>query len=250
MASLNLLQLPTEIRLKILEYIVYSPQPLIAKPVPCAECANIAPEVALHTHFFKHKQRKTLGIYPEVLRTCHQLRDEGTPILYSNNASIVASNANRFSTFVIGHFDVTSQNDERTLRLNGPTPISSSNLHVSIKIEGDLSASIDGLAMDVGRMLFRTFMPSRHVTIDIALDPKLLSSGSHVHPEIQREPWVYAFQALALTSAVPSVKFTGTIPQAEAEKLAARMMRPIDAPFVYMEHDGEILELNLADMQS
>lgn len=88
MARPQLLQLPAEIRLKILELLLGRSDPLTSGPVPCPQCADVVPQVGLDTHLFEHKaQKKTLDLYTAILRTCKQLHNEGTPILYAKSAA-------------------------------------------------------------------------------------------------------------------------------------------------------------------
>ena len=93
MAPSHLLQLPLEIRLEILQQLLFRPEPLAPRPIPCPQCAAAVPKIAVYTHVFEHReQKKTLGLFTEVLRACRQLHDEGTPVLHSNTASVIAWN--------------------------------------------------------------------------------------------------------------------------------------------------------------
>jgi hypothetical protein len=185
MASSRLLQLPAEIRLRILEHVLFNPEPLIAKPLPCAECAKTVPRVAVYTHYFEHKnQKKTLGVYPEILASCRQLHSEGSPILYSNSVSVVFSNMSGGTfvrSLVIGHIEIMPQPGEYVDIPHGPTPVSRFKMHVTLKIEGDNEVLDAVFAREVGSILSRSLVGLRELTIDIAINPHLLTAYTNPH---------------------------------------------------------------------
>jgi hypothetical protein len=72
---LTLLTLPYEIRYQILHGVLTSPSSCLRK---------VAPHQVSLQNLSHRKSKNDSAVYPAVLRSCKQLRDEGLPILYRN----------------------------------------------------------------------------------------------------------------------------------------------------------------------
>ena len=69
----TLLQLPRELRVQILQYLLYSPEPLGKK------CDDN------HGHISERRLQNTFTFYPAILRVCRQVYTDGYEILYCQN---------------------------------------------------------------------------------------------------------------------------------------------------------------------
>jgi hypothetical protein len=201
----------------------------------------------LHSLLRTQEQKKTLDVYPEILVSCRQLHSEGSPILYSNNVSVVFSNMPGgifLRSLVIGHIDIMPQPGEYIDIPHGPTPVSRSKMYVTLKIEGDNEVLDVVFARAVGIILSRSLVGLRELTIDIAINPHLLTAFTNPHLADLSEPWIHILQGLLVLRGIPSVKFTGTIPETEGAKLAAMITRrPPDLPFIPMKRAIVLREL-------
>lgn len=83
----SLLQLPPELRLRILQHLLYSAEPLGSKGGDCV------PQSCVLTYSFD----QNFTLYPAVLRVCRQIYDEGKDILYrQNTAKAIMSSRDQF----------------------------------------------------------------------------------------------------------------------------------------------------------
>ena len=222
----HLLQLPTEIRLKILEYVLYNPKPLIPHPRPCAQCTRSVPRVALYTHLFEHKiQKKTLGVYPDILATCHQLHNEGTPLLYCNTAALIARLSPKEppnQVFSIGHTNINvlqAEPGQTFILPRRPTPLSPSKLHVVVEVGDDPHESAVTLIATLADILKYSFVSLRELTVYLAVDSFLERPSSYMSRVLA---------GLECLHGIPSVKITGTAPVDIIARLEAQMMAPVD----------------------
>lgn len=69
----TLLQLPSELRIRILQHLLYSPEPLGKK------------SDGNHKHISERHFKKTFTFHPAILRVCRQVHEEGCDILYCRN---------------------------------------------------------------------------------------------------------------------------------------------------------------------
>lgn len=74
----SLLQLPRELRVRILQHHLYSPEPLGTKSDDS------------HKHISERRFEKTFTFYPAILRVCLQVYEEGYEILYCRNTAKAA----------------------------------------------------------------------------------------------------------------------------------------------------------------
>lgn len=228
---MELLELPTEIRLKVLEQLLFRAEPLIPRPVPCRQCADAVPQVAVYTHLFEHKaQKKTLGLYTEVLRTCHQLHNEGTPILYANTAAIKAwledgamapwlrHEPGKYQKLSIGLAQYRLH--DQAVALKG-LPTRLSNVQLTIKLnfnDSDIANSYEPFYRNIATLL-RTTSTLKRLDIYLIMPPSF--PGSH---ERQRAHFGLIWDGLRRVRGIPHVQISGNVPQVFAAQLAASMM--------------------------
>ena len=239
---MQLLQLPTEVRLKILEHLLFRSEPLTTRPVPCPQCADVVPQVAVYTHLFEHRaQKKTLGLYTEVLRTCKKIRDEGTPLLYANTAaakvwledslgpwvhSYSHNERGRYQRISIGLAQYGLRDQAESLKCLRPRL---SNLHLTIKSDwnndNDAGNSNESFYDNIATLLHSTKQLKR-LNLQFELPPDLSDPDSErqtAHYELIRDR-LWPVRGISL------VQVTGNVPEAFATQLAASMMEREPVP--------------------
>lgn len=237
MATIQLLQLPTEVRLKILEQLLLRSEPLTSKSVPCPQCADAVPQVAVYTHLFEHKaQKKTLGLHTEILRTCKSIHGEGTPILYANTAAVkvwledsVGPWHQSYSHHELGRFQRISIGlaqyglRDQAESLKGLHP-QLSNLHLTIKSDwnndNDSGSSNESFFDNIASLLCASKQLKRlYLHFELPSDlPDSDSRRQTANYELIRD-------RLRPVRGVPLVQITGNLPNAFATQLAASMMK-------------------------
>jgi hypothetical protein len=239
---MQLLQLPTEVRLKILELLLFRSEPLTTRPVPCPECVEAVPQVAVYTHLFEHRaQKKTLGLYTEVLRTCKRIRDEGTPILYANTAaakvwledslgpwvhSYSHNELGRYQRISIGLAQYGLRDQAESLKGLQPRL---SNLHLTIKSDwnndNDVGNSNESFYDNIATLIHSTKQLKR-LNLKFELPPDLSDSES----ERQTAHYELIQDRLRPVRGISFVQVTGNVPEAFATQLAASMMEREPVP--------------------
>jgi hypothetical protein len=242
MANTKLLQLPTEIRLKILEELLLRDEPLTSRPVPCPQCADVVPQVAVYTHLFEHKaQKKTLGLYTEILRTCRKIHSEGTPLLYANTAAakVWLEEASRpwlqaYSHHEPGRFQRISVGlaqyglRDQAESLNG-LPSRLPNIHLTIKSDwnndNDLGSSHESFYDNIA-ILLRATKQLKRLYLDFQMPPSLSEADSGrqtAHCDLIQD-------RLGPVRGISYVQISGNIPDTVAAQLAASMMDTTTPP--------------------
>jgi hypothetical protein len=232
MPAIHLLQLPAEIRIKILENLLLKSEPLTPSLVPCLQCADVVPQVAVYTHLFEHKtQKRTLGLYTEILRTCKKIHEEGTPLLYAN--TVVAKvwlerpigrrsrrGSGKYQRLTIGLAQYGLQNQAESL--NGLQP-QLSNLQMTIKSDWS-----DDDEMDVFNEAFydniATLLRCTRQLKKLYLKFQMRVSRSDRDFERQTAHFELIQDRLRRVRGIPLVQVSGNAPEAFATQLAALMM--------------------------
>ena len=226
------MQLPTEIRLRILQDLLFRPEPLAPKLIPCPQCAAAVPNIAVYTHFFKHRaQKNTLGLYTEVLRVCHQLNDEGTPILHANTAAVVArlqvtANADfssngrllfpAISLIFIGHTSYQSANLAHCrVGLRAECPLAKIHLTVRISAEDEI--------LEIFKLFEHLVSTIQHTRLLTNLIFRLEISPGSPKASLKSDAFFRYFSELR---GIPHVQVSGLLDKPRATQLAFIMMSP------------------------
>ena len=232
MSTIHLLELPVEIRIKILENLLLRPEPLTASLVPCLQCADVVPQVAVYTHLFEHKaQKKTLGLNTEILRTCRKIHNEGTPILYANTAAAKVwlerpigprsrRGSGKYQKISIGLAQYGLQNQAESL--NGLQPRLP---YLQLTIKSDWS---DDDEIDVFNEHFydniATLLRCTRQLRKLYLKFELRTSRSDRDFERQTAHLELIQDRLRRVRGIPLVQVSGNVPEAFATQLAVLMM--------------------------
>ena len=84
----SLLTLPTEVRRQILSLLLHSPEPLSGATDVYYDGTKKREDVITEQGSWKHKGQSSLGLQPQILRTCKALQMEGEAILHDNTLKI------------------------------------------------------------------------------------------------------------------------------------------------------------------